>query len=57
MMLLAEDRHGDARAWVRQRLAEIEATINDLTGYRQSNEAAKWIYFRDKLWYAMEAWS
>jgi hypothetical protein len=42
---------------VRQRLAEIEATINDLTGYRQSNEAAKWIYFRDKLWYAMEAWS
>jgi hypothetical protein len=57
MMLLAEDRHGDARAWVRQTLAEIEATINGLTGNGQSNEAAKWVYFRDKLCYAMETWS
>lgn len=57
MMLIAEDRHGDARAWARERLAEIETTINALAEIRQSNEAAKWLYFKDKLSYEMDTWS
>ena len=54
MMLLAEDRHGDTRPWVRVRVAEMEAAINGLTGRGQLNEAAKWVYFRAST--AMEAW-
>jgi hypothetical protein len=57
MMLLAENRYGDARVWARQSLAEIEATINTLTGNGRTNEAAKWVYFKDELRYAMETWS
>jgi hypothetical protein len=57
MMLLAEDRHGDARAWARQRLVGIEATINALTGRGQAKEAAKWVYFKDKLSYAIQTWN
>jgi hypothetical protein len=40
MMLLAEDRHGNAQGWARDKLSEIEATINALLANRQSNEAA-----------------
>jgi len=57
MMLLAENQQGDARVWARQSLAEIEATINALTGSGRTNKAAKWVYFKDKLRYAMETWS
>jgi hypothetical protein len=57
MMLLAEDRHGDAQGWARSKLSEIEATINALLANGQSNEAAKWDYFKDKLSYAMKTWS
>jgi hypothetical protein len=57
MMLLAEDRHEDPRAWARERVAEMEATINGLMGSGQLNEAAKWVYFKDKLRHAMETWS
>jgi hypothetical protein len=53
MMLLAEDRYGDAKAWAREHLTEIETTIKGL----RPHEAAKWVYFRDKLCHAMETWS
>jgi hypothetical protein len=56
-MLLAEDWHGDARAWARSRLAQIEATIVVVTKSGQLNEAAKWVDFRDKLSYSMKTWS
>ena len=55
MMRLAGDQHGDACAWARNRLAEIETTINHLTESGQWNEAAKWLYFKNKFCYEMEA--
>jgi hypothetical protein len=57
MMLLVDDQRGDARAWARKTLAEIDATIIALTTSGRSNEAAKWVYFRDKLHFVMETWS
>jgi hypothetical protein len=57
MMILAEDRFGDARAWTQEKLAGIEATISDLIRNKQLNEAAKWVYFRDNLRFLMETWA
>lgn len=57
MMLLAEDRHGDARVWAEKRLVEIEATIKGLRRDGQSHKADKWDYFRDQLSHTMETWN
>jgi hypothetical protein len=45
MMLLAEERHGDARAWVQAQLAQIRTYIGAL----EQRQAKKWIYFKDRL--------
>jgi hypothetical protein len=57
MLLVAEDKHGDAQAWARQRLREIESTMDALAARNRTNEAAKWMYFRDTLHRAAEIWS
>src|SRR5262249_93729 len=57
MLLVAEDRHGDARAWARERLGEVKNVIRTLTEGVRSNEAAKWMYLRDRLADELEAWS
>jgi hypothetical protein len=56
MMLLAKDRHGDALAWARDKLVEIEAKITELTANGLAKEAAKWAEFRNKLRFAVETW-
>jgi hypothetical protein len=56
LMLLVQDRHGDARVWAIDTLAQIGATITDLERKGLTKEATKWIYFRDKLSHAAETW-
>jgi hypothetical protein len=50
MLLLAGERHGDARAWALARLEEMDASIKKLA----EEQANKWIYFRDRLRYAVD---
>jgi hypothetical protein len=57
MLLIAEDRYGDARAWARETLHEVMSVVGTLTGGGRPKEAAKWMYFRDRLRHAMETWS
>jgi hypothetical protein len=56
LMLVAQDRHGDARVWAINTLAQLGATIGDLESKGLKREAAKWIYFRDQLSRAVETW-
>jgi hypothetical protein len=52
MMLLADDRYGNAKAWAQGRLAEIERMINVLKDC--GHKAEKWVYFENNLRGAME---
>jgi hypothetical protein len=56
LMLLAEDRHGNAQTWARKKLEQIEETIKGLTRSRQIDKAAKWADFRGKLRNTIETW-
>jgi hypothetical protein len=47
LMLSAERAHGDALAWARATLANLDATIETLAQSGRQKEAAKWRYFRD----------
>jgi hypothetical protein len=56
LMLVAEDKHGDALAWGRQRLQAIEAAVRALNESDRRKEAAKWSSFGDKLRSEMIKW-
>jgi hypothetical protein len=53
MMLLADDRRGDAKAWAQNRLEEIEKTIGALT---ERKHKVKWVYFKNNLRHAIDTW-
>src|SRR5262245_26081545 len=53
MMLLADDRHGGAKAWAHSRLEEIEKTIEALTEHKHKS---KCVYVKNNLCHAMETW-
>jgi hypothetical protein len=56
LMLFAEERHGNAGAWIKDKINAIHVTIGDLKANGQANAAAKWSYFEDKLRYTRDTW-
>jgi hypothetical protein len=54
MMQLADDRHGNAKAWGQGKLAEIETTIKDLKDC--GHKAEKWAYFEKRIRRTVETW-
>jgi len=56
LMLLADDRHGDAKVWADGRLKMIDDTIADLNAKGRTAHAAKWISFREQLAFIKDTW-
>jgi hypothetical protein len=56
LMLRADDTRGGAIKWAEGRLAEIDATIADLSSQGLAKPSANWQAFGVKLRYAKDTW-
>lgn len=56
LMLLADDRYGDAKRWAADRLTVIDQTIIALQAQGCAKAVTKWEKFRDELNYVRDTW-